>query len=507
MIPYDHIAATADRRWTSRLLDRLVTPELPEAELDDLVGALQAVSDLRSVGPLETVLVDATRPAPVREAAGAVLGGMQYLTLDVPEDKLRRWWREGDAVLRRHALSCMDRVDCPDIVLQVATDPSHELHALAIGRMTFLFDEPEHERIKTAALAHPDPRVREAAAVTLFWDEPAVAEGPLIEAAGDSVPEVAAEAANTLEYYPSLRVIRRLHELLYHADARVREEAGDSFQSIRYELLSRLGGKDRQVAQHLREWLQPVRSLLAFTGDEMRADEDEGPSTPREQPVEVMPLGHLLALLADADVSPVVLADRLRSNRWSGYAEADRSRLRPVLLTHADQLVREQAAWVFAAWRDVNGLLGLVRQGDFCVRKAAVYSLGQLPSTPGLAELAWEHLHRADVLGVHATETLNTFVQHADPVLAVARLGVIVGDHGRREGLRVAAVHHLASLGAAEEVGQLAGLLHEPPMVTWALHLALLDAITDLGLPPPDISHLRDVDNLRVQEAVAVIGP
>jgi hypothetical protein len=52
-------------------------------------------------------------------------------------------------------------------------------------------------------------------------------------------------------------------------------------------------------------------------------------------------------------------------------------------------------------------------------------------------------------------------------------------------------------------VGQLAGQLLEPPEVTWALHLALLDSITDLGLLLPDIQHLRAVDNLHVQAAVA----
>jgi hypothetical protein len=35
------------------------------------------------------------------------------------------------------------------------------------------------------------------------------------------------------------------------------------------------------------------------------------------------------------------------------------------------------------------------------------------------------------------------------------------------------------------------------------LHIALLDASVDLGLPTPDIKHLREVDNLFVQEAVA----
>ena len=43
----------------------------------------------------------------------------------------------------------------------------------------------------------------------------------------------------------------------------------------------------------------------------------------------------------------------------------------------------------------------------------------QFPPTPGIAEFAWDHLHRHDTLGVHATETLDTFVRHADPAEAV----------------------------------------------------------------------------------------
>jgi hypothetical protein len=70
----------------------------------------------------------------------------------------------------------------------------------------------------------------------------------------------------------------------------------------------------------------------------------------------------------------------------------------------------------------------------------------------------------------------------------------------------VYAVRRLAELGGAEQVRQLGGLLLEPPAVTWALHIALLDAIGDLGLPTPDIGHLRQVDNLFVQEAVARTG-
>ena len=59
----------------------------------------------------------------------------------------------------------------------------------------------------------------------------------------------------------------------------------------------------------------------------------------------------------------------------------------------------------------------------------------------------------------------NTFVRHADPTDAIRRLGWIAGDHGRRENVRVAAVHHMAKLGGGEQVGQLAGQLLVCPML------------------------------------------
>jgi hypothetical protein len=132
-----------------------------------------------------------------------------------------------------------------------------------------------------------------------------------------------------------------------------------------------------------------------------------------------------------------------------------------------------------------------------------MYWLSRLPPTPGIADLAWDHLHRPNTLGGHATETLTTFVRHADPEIAVRRLGVIAGDHGYRESLRVSAVGHLRELNAVEVLGPLVGRLSEPPAVTWALHIELLLAVAGLGLPTPEIGHLADVDNLHVQEALA----
>jgi hypothetical protein len=503
MLPYADIIEKADRRYTMRLLDRLAAADLRGGERGNLVRALQAVSDPRSFGPLEAVVTDPTRFAPLRRAAGAVLRGLHHAVLDVPGEKLRRWWLEGDAVLRRHALRSMGGVCCPDIVLAVASDPAHPLKAAALAQMEWWFDLPRYQAVKMAGLTHSDPKVRAAAAYVLLWDEPVAAEVPLLEATHDPEPAVAAEAANTLEYYPTQRVLRRLHELLDHANDKVREDAEDSYESIRNNLLICLCHRSRRVAEHLRRWLAPVWEMLEFTEEELRPDEDEGTTARREEHREALPVADLLKLLADADGSPLLLRDRLWANDWPRYDEGERRRLRPVLLVHPDQLVREQGAQTFAAWGDVGGLLDLAEDAEFSVRKAAWYWLKELPPTPGVAERAWNHLHRPDALGVHATETLDTFVKHADQAVAVQRLGWVAGDHGYRENLRVAAVDHLGKLKAARVVEQLAGLLREPPSVTWGLHLALLEAITELGRPMPDIRHLREVDSLHVQEALA----
>lgn len=503
MIPYAEITETADRRWTFRLLERLGTADLSVAERDDLVAALQAVSDPRALGPLEAALCDAARPAGVRRAASAALRGMHYLVRDVSADTLRRWWREGDAALRRHALLSIDGTNCPDIVLAVAKNPVHELHGEALGRMNFLFDLPEHEEVKIAALGHPDPQVRETAATVLLWDEPVRAEGPLIAATLDPVPAVAAEACHTLQYYPSLRTASCLYRLRDHPAEKVRQEAAASFESVRGEFLLGLRLPGRQVTDHVRRWLEPVWDVLAFTADELRPVEgDTWPAQP-PAPKQALPLSTVLEMLAHPDASPKTIQESLWSNDWRLYTETEWRRLRRALLDHSDPLVRQEAASAFESWHDADGLLALVEDDDFSVRKAAVYQLGRLPPRLRIADLAWEHLQRPDVLGVHAIETLDTFVRHADPEVAVRRLSWIAGDHGRREELRTAALYHLTQLPAVEQLAQLAGLLLELPVVTWSLHIAWLDAKARLGLPSPDIGHLLEVDNLHVQEAVS----
>jgi hypothetical protein len=213
MIPYADIAEPGDRRWTAPLLARLDAADLPEGELDDLVWALQAISDARSFATLEAILVDLARPPKVRETAGSVLGCMQYLVVEEPEEKLRRWWQEGDAVLRRYALSCMDAVACPDIVLEAATDRSHELHAQAIGCMAFNFDLPEHTRIKIAGLTHPDPKVRAAAACVQRLAGLRRGGTPSAAAGAAEPPRPARSGAGRLQLRSSFQRSTHLHRL------------------------------------------------------------------------------------------------------------------------------------------------------------------------------------------------------------------------------------------------------------------------------------------------------
>ncbi|WP_437817635.1 hypothetical protein [Sorangium sp. So ce1078] len=71
----------------------------------------------------------------------------------------------------------------------------------------------------------------------------------------------------------------------------------------------------------------------------------------------------------------------------------------------------------------------------------------------------------------------------------------------RRES-RVSIVDALAKLGARAEIEALLPLLAEPPQVTWAVHVALLEACSRLGLHPGRCDALREVDNIDVQIAL-----
>jgi hypothetical protein len=501
MIPYDEIIKTADRRWTTRMVTRLDATDVDDEELRSLRRALHGVSDSRSLIALKAILLDTSRPERIRVTVGAALRDMVYIDARESDATLRHWWDQGDEVLRREALHQMGGLACADIVRSVAADERHPWQADALDRMAFWFDRPADVLIKVRALTHPDELVRGTAAWVVLWDEPVAAEEPLIRLTTDAHPGVARQAIRSLRYFPSRRVLRVLHDLCSHPDGKFGELASESFDEIRGCIKGALRRDSAFIVARLRTWLAPVWDLLAFT------DEDLAPAppfTPGPRPVPPsIPLKDLLTLLADPDTSPCQLSDALHATDWTVYTGAARSRLRRILLAHPDELVRERTPKALAAWGDAAGLLQLLADPSFGVRKSATFYLADLPPSPAIADAVWAYFEQRDCLGVHGTEALRTFANHADPASAIERLTPLATNRDENECLRVAALQHLIHFKATETLARLLPELVDPPTVTWAVHIELLEAIPTLELPAPDVRHLAQVDNLDLQVALA----
>ena len=137
-LPYTDIIERGDRHWSARLLDRLQAPVISDDESSALETALRVVSDPRLWQPLHSILTNRELPSQVRRAAASVVRRLDWQP-DTPRSLVLQWWRDGDFLLRKHALFCMD-LCLQDIVVEVASDPTHELHATAILQMEFFFD-------------------------------------------------------------------------------------------------------------------------------------------------------------------------------------------------------------------------------------------------------------------------------------------------------------------------------------------------------------------------------
>jgi hypothetical protein len=152
-----------------------------------------------------------------------------------------------------------------------------------------------------------------------------------------------------------------------------------------------------------------------------------------------------------------------------------------------------QGAGLLGAWSRTERLLAVAEDAHLIVCKSAMYYLGDTPKSGLVAEAAWRYL--SDSSGTTAQETLRTYVHHAPRDQATKRLLAIAYDDPR-EGVQAGAIGHLADLAAATEVSALELLLLRAPAVTWAVHIAVLDAMQEVEMPARNIEHLRAVDNL-----------
>jgi hypothetical protein len=373
-------------------------------------------------------------------------------------------------------------------MLPMARDPEHPWHKNAIGKMVFGFERPEHHQIVIAAMSHPNPEVREWAAGVLMWEEPVAAEEALLAATEDPVKAVVDAACDTLQYYPTQRVYRRIKAM----------EAYTS-EYIRSDLIMDLRDPARQA--HLHRWLAPIWDMLEVTDEEM---------APRER---YIPLPHEPALhkatsevekfLDDLDISARAVRDFFYEMDWLANPEADRDGLARKFITHPDHVTREYSTRPLEAWQHADGLVALFHDSKILVRKSATYHLSQL-RTPSrqIAAMLWDRLSSNDLQGVHSSETLDAYVVHADPDEARERLVVMTGDRGQTETLRRNAVANLHEMKASREVQSLLPLVVEPPSVTWGFHAILLDAALELNLKPPSLKQYLEVDHAHIQTAI-----
>jgi HEAT repeat protein len=501
-LDFDHgrIREHEDRRWTLALLDQLGAARAPEAEREEAARSLSHLEDYRSIAPLTAMVEDMRLPEPVREAASRALWGFDDTTTG---GRRRHWWQSGDRVLMAHALRLMERSEA-DIVAAVAGDDEHPLQSLALGSMAFGYDEARFQPVKVQALRHPDAKVREAAADVLVWDEAVMAEEALVRAAVDPSPDVAAEAVDTLQYYASRRVLRLLAEMREVEDDHVRAKVKDSFDFLRgcFQDAATYGSAEDAVA--LRRWMAPVADLVQWP-EEVQARKAGSPASPPAR--NVVPEETLLAMFGEADGEWWPKKQTLYKVDWQAYGPDERRRLAARFTAHPDPVVRSVTARALGEWSMTEELLELTDDPSATVRKSAMYSLRFVRKDPVVARRAWQFV--CTTCGTAAHEALQTYVLHARPEQARDRLaGLASADP--RDNVRTTAVACLVDLRASHEVEALAPLLLDPPSVSWALHIALLDAVQKLGLTAPPVGHLASVDNLWVARSArpfASLGP
>ncbi|MDQ6803684.1 MAG: HEAT repeat domain-containing protein [Actinomycetota bacterium] len=489
---HELVRTTEDRSWTFALLDAVRSASTSASERDEAFRTLAFLEDYRSVTPLTSMVEDGSLPEPVRDAASAVVAAFDDSTTG---ERRRAWWDSGDRVERAHALRLMDRSDA-DIVVAVAGDDQHPAQALALTAMSFGFDEPKYQPIKIRALGHPDADVRRVAADVLLWNEAVAAEGPLVSAASDPDSDVATAAVDALQYYPSRRALRALAHLTEAGDEQVRGQVAESFGYSRSRFEELAASRDSGRVAFLREWMRPVADLIRRPGE---VPDQEVPPPPTGWSPLVMSESELLALLLDPDGKWAPKKRAFHEVAWEEYSASAQERLSAELTECPDPVVRESATAPLAAWARSAELLALTSDPSFSVRKSAIYHLASLPRDPTVARVAWDYM--LDAGATTASEALRTYVAHASAGEAKERL-MELALTDRRESIQATAISCLVGLGAAGELESLTAVLNDPPGVTWARHIAVIDGLRALPLPEPELDHLTGVDNLDLIQSI-----
>src|SRR5207248_1021561 len=124
-------------------------------------------------------------------------------------------------------------------------------------------------------------------------------------------------ADDTLQYYRSRRVLRTLADLANRGEGELARHANDSFTSLAGNFESALAwGADTQQPP-LRDWIEPVRDLLAVTAEQPSMAHTSTARTPAAMTAE-----HLLVMLNEPDSEWAPKMQSLRAVPKDAYSPA-----------------------------------------------------------------------------------------------------------------------------------------------------------------------------------------
>jgi HEAT repeat protein len=539
------IGKTMDRSWCLALVEALADPALPFDQRRPLERTLADLDDPRFVEPLLAILNDHKQATPILESAVNVLSECGVLAswsacIFGQPDVASNWIGSGNTHLHRLGFSLGNRADrqAIDEYISEVFDPpevgeSERITSMraclpaAVASMAFGFEEPEYQARKVSLLDHADPEVRAAAARTLLWDEPNLAEYPLIGATRDADPDVVIDALDVLRYYPTLAVRQVLVTATSEAATlQQRQMADQSLASIDEDLhreLDTLVDHPDQLPA-TKAWFGEARRVLGV-GVSVDLDATTSSKLGVSQP-DALVLDAAVALSQSNTSKPETewnqaLVESLRDPdglwapklRWLENLQPEQIPSTDVatfcisIAHHDDPNVRYRATRILAGCDCVDLLLHLLEDPVGGVRKGASYALHDVSPSQLVADTVLAPVLSGELGGTRASESVRTWARHAFALDAeTAGVHALALAEDRRESVRHAAIKQVVAFGVPGGKS-LIKLLRADPLVTWAVHSTLITSRHLLGISDRSalsaLDRFLDADSLWLQLALA----
>jgi hypothetical protein len=530
----DRIRETLDRSHTFELLDILLAEGTDADTATGVERLIRCLEDVRTVEPLLALIENTEEPAFKRERALSVLIDASVYVADFATRQ--RWFANGDPIQVELALACSDRRDGANISAVLQT-PGHSLRIAATASLAFGFEEPEWQQRKVALLRDGDPAVRAAAALALLWDEPVVAEAALIEATNDPDDDVACDAIDTLRYYRSATVLKALLRVRSEsASLRRFDMASKSLADLADGMAEEASGvpdgnrhvdRVRELLQVFAEQVAISNAMVDYTSSAVEDGRSAEPTAgslaaqldatstaasgllPRTD--EAASWSLLRSQLADPNGQWEQKYANLRLLDCDSIPLSNRAEAATYLRSHPDPMVRAVSCPTLVRLGAINDLVALLDDPIPHVAKSARYSLRDVDADSEIAELVLAPVRSSALAGTQASEAIETWARHRRALVGDEVIGeLLVLANDRRETVRVSAIEELVAIDAP--VGaQMIRFLHEPPLVTWAVHTTIISGRVHLGLTDMQVLEAMeswlDVDDLWLQTALSRLQP